>query len=150
VQRRIGEDQVELLARREPRQVPLLESDAAPRVRAGALEHRLGEVEAQRLTRGERLVQLAREEAGPAAEIDDAQPRLRLHQRQEVAERLLPLPLEAQVLGGVPVGGGTHGCGRTLHLCGAPSGRLHENARARRAAPWPPPGEAAVPKWERT
>jgi hypothetical protein len=47
-------------------------------------------------------VQLARQLAGAAAEIDDAHPRPMLDQRDEIIERLPSLGLESLVLRRVP------------------------------------------------
>jgi hypothetical protein len=84
-----------------------------------ALEHRPRAVEPHGLARAEAAVQLPGERSGAATEIDDPHAGVRLHQAEQVEERLLALGAEALVLRGIP---------RVGH-----DGRLAAGARRRHA-----------------
>ena len=102
VERGIGEDEVEGRIRRERRQVAPLESQAAALERLRLLEHRRRGVEAQRLRGAGAAVQLARQLARPAAEIDGAAAGNRRDEREQVEERAAAFRGEARVDLGVP------------------------------------------------
>ena len=102
VKRRVGEDDVIAPVSKPARHVAQLEPQAVAGKDHGAREHRLGAIDPDRLRRLEMAVQLARQLAGPAAEIDGAAARVGLDEVEEVPEGLRPLVLELLVTLWVP------------------------------------------------
>ena len=104
VQRGVGEDEVVVSLARERADVSLLEAETVAREGRALGQHRRRVVDADRLPRREPPVQLPRQLAGAAAEIDDAHSRPRLHQIEQIEEGLRPLVAEPPVLLRIPVG----------------------------------------------
>jgi hypothetical protein len=119
----VGEDHVVGGGRGEGGDVGALEAQAGRRKGGAVGEHGLGAVDAGGVGVGQAIMQGARQLAGAAAEIDDAQVRARFDQRDQVQERLPPLAAEAVVLGRVP------GAGGHRHEVVAPSRRSGEGVR---------------------
>ena len=106
----VGEDEVEPLA--EPRlDVPLGEGQpgTSPCVGSGACQHRLGGVDAHGLGRLHALVQLRREVAGPATEVDHPPAGNRDAQGDQIVEGLPSFGEESLVLVRVPPLNRSHG-----------------------------------------
>ena len=107
VQRGVGEDEVEVAidgaAVGELLDGRLHEVAGAARQLRRRRQHRRGGVDADDLGAAEALGQPARQAAGAAAEIDDAQLRLGLDERCHVVERLLTRRAELVVLLWIPV-----------------------------------------------
>ena len=102
VQRGIGEHEIEGVPRGEVGDVSPLEAQAGAGVGRAALEHRRRAVETQGLARTETPVQRQGQLARAAAEIDGAHVGLRLHQVEQIEERLLALGAKALVLRRAP------------------------------------------------
>src|SRR5437588_6324857 len=100
VERRIAEDEIQLLRGLERGDVLLLEAEAWSL--RGLRQHGLRAVDAERLARLQLAVQLRRQLARPAPEIRDEHAWARLDQRSQVPIGLRPLGAETLVLRGAP------------------------------------------------
>ena len=106
VQRGVGEDEVEVSVAGKVADISRLEPEPVARERRALGQHRRRVVDADRLPRRKPLVQLPRQLAGAAAEIDHAHAGSRLHQIEQIEEGPRPLVAKPPVLLGIPVGRG--------------------------------------------
>ena len=104
LQRGVGEDEVVVSLARERADVSLLERQTVAREGRALGQHRRRVVDADRLSRRKPPVQLPRQLAGAAAEIDHAHVRPRLHQIEQIEEGPRPLVAKPLVLLRIPVG----------------------------------------------
>ena len=117
----------------------LLKANPAPRVLRALRQHRLRPVHPHRLRRLRVLVQELREHARSAPQVNHSSAGNRLHERQQVVERLLALGAEARVLIRLP--GVAHAREPTSACGNGSSAPLDE--------PSPPPqGGPAMVRWD--
>jgi hypothetical protein len=106
LQRGVGEDEIEISLTCERVDVFLLEPETAAREGHAFGQHRRRVVDADRLPRRKPPVQLPRQFTGPAAEIDRAHLRPRLHQIEQIEEGSRPLVAKPLVLRWIPISRG--------------------------------------------
>ena len=102
MKRRIREDQIEWSIGDERFDVALLEAEHFVAERVGLEQHRLRVVDADGFFSAEVRVEIARELAGSAAEIDDAHARMFFDEREKIVEWLTAFLFESLVLIRIP------------------------------------------------
>ena len=103
VQRGVGEDEVVVSLTRERADVSRLEPQTVAREGRALGQHRRRVVDADRLSRRKPPVQLPRQLAGTAAEIDHAHSWPWLHEIEQIEEGPRPLVAKPPVLLRIPV-----------------------------------------------